>query len=378
MPDHTVLFVDDEVNILKAISRLMRHEPLNVLTASCSDEAFALLEDHPTQVVVSDQRMPDMNGADLLAMVRERHPDVVRMMLTGYTEMDVAVDAINRGEIFRLITKPWDDQDLIATLRQALDHWELTSEIKRLNRVTREQNFRLQEMNCTLEAKVQERTEQLASKNSELRTAYIQTIRALAEAIDAKDACTRGHSERVGVYGSKIAREMGLHRKMIERVYITGLLHDVGKIGVPDAIISKPDSLTAHELDTIKNHPEIGARILEPVEFLHEIVPCVRHHHEWFDGSESSYPDGLGSNQIPLPARVISVADAIEAMTSNRPYREALPLDAVVRELRKFSGSQFDPFCVDACIRVLDREGEEFIQSDQKFDIYAFIEGQIQ
>ena len=373
MHQHTVLFVDDEVNILKALQRLLRNEPMEVLTASRPAEAIELLESTPAQVVVSDQRMPEMSGVDLLSTIRERHPDMVRMMLTGYTEMNIAVEAINKGEIYRLITKPWNDDELKATLRQAFDHYDLKGEIKRLNQVTREQNFKLQDMNRNLEAKVRERTKQLANKHQELRTAYIQTIRALAEAIDAKDAYTRGHSERVAVYSSRLAREMGLRKEMIERVYFSGLLHDVGKIGVPDAIITKPDRLTEAEYLEIQKHPEIGAKILEPVEFLSSVVPCVRHHHEWFDGSDRGYPDRLRSDKIPLPSRLILVCDTVEAMTSDRPYRKALPLDTVVRELHKYSGSQFDPQCVDAFLRLLDREGDEFITKDQKFDIYAFI-----
>ena len=375
MHEHTVLFVDDEVNILKALQRLLRNEPMKVLTASRPQEAIDLLESTPAQVVVSDQRMPEMSGVDLLSTIRERNPDMVRMMLTGYTEMNIAVEAINRGEIYRLITKPWNDDELKATLRQAFDHYDLKGEIKRLNQVTREQNFKLQDMNRNLEAKVRERTKQLAAKHQELRTAYIQTIRALAEAIDAKDAYTRGHSERVAVYSSRLAREMGLRKEMIERVYFSGLLHDVGKIGVPDAIITKPDRLTVEEYLEIQKHPAIGAKILEPVEFLRHIVPCVRHHHEWFDGCDRGYPDRLFGDKIPLPSRLILVCDTVEAMTSDRPYRKAMALDTVVRELRKYSGSQFDPVCVDAFLRLLEREGEAFISKNQKFDIYAFIEG---
>jgi putative nucleotidyltransferase with HDIG domain len=372
---HTVLFVDDEVNILKALQRLLRNEPMTVLTASRPQEAMDLLERTPAQVVVSDQRMPDMSGVDLLAGIRERHPDMVRMMLTGYTEMNIAVEAINRGEIYRLITKPWNDDELKATLRQAFDHYDLKGEIKRLNQVTREQNFKLQDMNRNLEGKVRDRTKQLAAKHQELRTAYIQTIRALAEAIDAKDSYTRGHSERVAVYSSQLAREMGLRKEMIERIYFAGLLHDVGKIGIPDAIITKPDQLTKAEYIEIQKHPEIGAKILEPVEFLRNIVPCVRHHHEWYDGSDRGYPDRLRADKIPLPSRVILVCDTVEAMTSDRPYRKALPLDTVVSELHKYSGSQFDPSCVEAFMRLLDREGEELITTNQKFEIYEFIEG---
>lgn len=375
MQEHTVLFVDDEVNILKAIQRLLRNEQMTVLTASRPQEALELLDRSDAQLVVSDQRMPEMSGVDLLSSVRERHPDMVRMMLTGYTEMNIAVEAINKGEIYRLITKPWNDDELKATLRQAFDHFDLKREIKRLNQVTREQNFKLQDMNKNLEGKVRDRTRQLDVKNKELRTAYIQTIRALAEAIDAKDAYTRGHSERVAVYASRIAREMNLDRQLIERVYFAGLLHDVGKIGIPDAIITKPARLDADEYEEIKKHPEIGAKILEPVEFLGPIVPCVRHHHEWFDGSDRGYPDRLIADAIPLPSRVILVADTVEAMTSDRPYRKALPTEAVIAELHKFSGSQFDPVVVKAFLRLLEQQGDDFISKNQKFDIYAFIEG---
>jgi len=246
---HTVLFVDDEVNILKAVQRLLRAEPWTVLTASRGAEALELLDRNPCQVVVTDQRMPEMSGVDLLSSVREREPEIVRMMLTGYTEMNVAVEAINRGEIYRLITKPWNDEELKATLRQAFDHYDLKHEIRRLNQLTREQNLKLQDMNRNLEGKVRERTKQLADKHHELRIAYIQTIRALAEAVDAKDAYTRGHSERVGVYASKMARELGLPRDMIERVsfqgtsfappparFEAGTPHIAGAVGLAEAI----------------------------------------------------------------------------------------------------------------------------------------------
>ncbi|MDH3521461.1 MAG: response regulator [Myxococcales bacterium] len=372
--EHTVLFVDDEVNILKALQRLLRPDEMNVLTASRASEAMNLLETHPAQVVVTDQRMPEMTGVDFLASVRQKHPDIVRMMLTGYTEINVAVDAINRGEIYRLITKPWNDDELRATLRQAFDHADLKAEIKRLNQVTREQNFRLQDMNRNLEEMVRDRTKQVAEKHYQLRTAYVQTIRTLAEAVDAKDTYTRGHSERVGVYASKIAREMNFAKDFIERVYIAGLLHDVGKIGVRDAVITKPDRLTIDEYEEIKQHPEIGFRILEPVDFLKDVAPCVRHHHEWYDGSDRGYPDRLRGDQIPLPSRIILVADTVEAMTSDRPYRKALSIEAVTSEIHKYSGTQFDPKIAESFLRLIEREGESFIKKDQKFDIYEFIQ----
>jgi len=373
--NRSVLFVDDEPNILKSLQRLLRPEEMNVLCASTGMEALEILDKTPVQVFVTDQRMPEMSGVDLLSAVRERHPEIIRMMLTGFTEIKIAVEAINQGEIYRLITKPWNDDELRATIRQAFEQADLKNEIKRLNRVTREQNFKLQDMNRNLEDKVRERTKQLANKHHELRTAYVQTVGALAEAVDAKDAYTRGHSERVGVYASKIAREMGFTKEFIERVYIAGLLHDVGKIGIRDAVITKPGKLTAEEYEEIKQHPAIGAKILEPVDFLADIAPCVRHHHEWYDGSTLGYPDRLRADAIPLPSRIILVADTVEAMTSDRPYRKALSIDCVISELNKFSGSQFDPACAEAFLRLIDREGESFIRSELKFDIYEFIEG---
>ncbi len=372
--EHCVLFIDDETNILKALQRLLRNEPCRVITASRGSEALEVLDRERPQVVVSDQRMPEISGVDLLQSVRQRHPDVIRILLTGYTEMNVAVEAINRGEIFRLVTKPWNDEELKATLRQAFDTYDLKSEIRRLNQVTREQNLKLQELNRDLEVTVQERTKQLFDKHQELRIAYIQTIKVLAEAVDAKDSYTRGHSERVGVYASKVARELGIPKDQIERVYIAGVLHDLGKIGVRDAVILKPEKLTDAEYDEIKLHPVIGARILQQVEFLADVVPCVRHHHEWFDGSTRGYPDRLAGDRIPLPSRIILVADTVEAMTSDRPYRKAMPLDTVLAEVRRFSGSQFDPQCANAMLRLLERHGESFLSKEQRFDIHAFLE----
>ena len=375
MTEHAVLFLDDEPNILKAIQRLLRNEPMRVLTATDPNEALDILRETPTQVVVTDQRMPSMSGVDFLSAVRDQHADVVRIMLTGYTEMNIAVEAINKGEIYRLITKPWNDDELRSTLRQAFDHHDLKTEIKSLNTVAREQNFKLQDMNRNLEGKVRQRTKQLALKNQELSTAYIQTIRALAEAIDAKDHYTRGHSERVAVYASRMARRMNMRKELVERVYFSGLLHDVGKIGIPDAIITKPSRLSKEEYLEMQKHPEIGAKILEPVQFLKHIIPCVRHHHEWFDGSSSGYPMRLAGDQIPQPSRIIVVADTVEAMTSDRPYRKALPLEVVVRELHKYSGTQFGPKCVEAFLSLLEDEGDAFIARDQKFNIHDFLEG---
>ena len=368
-----VLFVDDEVIILKTLSRLFRSEPVNVFTAGSAADALEVLQEESIQVVVSDQQMAGTTGVELLAQVRERRPDVIRIMLTGYTEMNVAVEAINHGEVYRLMTKPWNEDDMRATVRQAIDTHAMRGEILRLNRVTQKQNRVLEEMNRGLELTVQQRTREVQAKHQELRTAYVSTVRALAEAIDAKDAYTRGHSERVAIYASRIARELNCKPDFIERIYLAGLLHDVGKIGVPDAIITKPGKLTPEEYDLIKQHPEIGARILERVSFLSDVVPCVRHHHEWYDGSDRGYPDRLRGLEIPYPSRIILVADTVEAMTSDRPYRKAVPLEAVIEEIQRFSGTQFDPEAAEAFLTMIEREGDDFIEHASKFNIERFL-----
>lgn len=354
---------------------MLRDEPWFVHCATRPADAFALLDKYPIHVVVSDQRMPEMSGTNFLSSLREQRPEIIRLIMTGFSDLSVAVDAINRGEVFRFVTKPWNHQEFISTIRQAFDQFDLKIELDRLSQVARDQNRKLLDMNHNLESKIRDRTKRLAEKHVELRTAYIQTIRALAEAVDAKDSYTRGHSERVACYASRLAAELDAPQDLVERVYIAGLLHDVGKIGVPDEIISKPAALDDAEYEMMKRHPEIGAKILEPVEFLADVVPSVRHHHEWFDGSDPGYPAHLQGERIPFASRVILVADAVEAMTSDRPYRNALGLDAVVRELHLYSGSQFDPVCTNAMLKLLEREGERFLRPDTTFDVYEFIGG---
>jgi response regulator RpfG family c-di-GMP phosphodiesterase len=318
------------VNILKALQRLLRHEPIRCDRVDAAD-AFELIDRYEPQVVVSDQRMPQMNGVDFLSAVRDRHGDIVRMMLTGYTDMTIAVEAINKGEIYRLITKPWNDDELRATLRQAFDHFDLKAEIKRLNQVTREQNFKLQDTNGTW------RRRSRAHKQLDGRpgAAYRLHQPSARWPRPSTQDTTPQPLGAVAVYSSR-TRQMSLRKDMIERIYFAGLLHDVGKIGVPDAIITKPDRLTEAEYAEIMRHPEIGAKILEPVEFLRSVVPCVRHHHEWYDGCSRGYPTP-GRRPDPLPARDRRGRHS-RAMTSDRPYRKALPLEAVTAELHKFSG----------------------------------------
>jgi len=230
--------------------------------------------------------------------------------------------------------------------------------------VTREQNFKLQDMNKNLEEKVRDRTKQLDGKNTELRTAYIQTIRALAEAIDAKDAYTRGHSERVAVYASRIGNHMGLRKELIERIYFAGLLHDVGKIAVPDNILRKPGALTSDEWQTMRRHPAAGYEILLKIDFLKTASQIVMSHHERYDGG--GYPRGLAGEEIPLGARIFTIADAFDAMTTDRPYQKARQTWEALEIIEKGKGKHFDPQIVDAFASVMRRRPQGVVRVEQE------------
>lgn len=362
----SVLFVDDETNILKAVRRLFKGEPFEIETAESGPAAIEFLSNNPVQVIVSDQRMPGMTGVDLLSRIREQWPDIVRIMITGNTEMKIAVEAINRGEIYRMITKPWADEEMRATVKEALNLYSLKSEIKRLNLITREQNTELHDLNKNLETKVAERTQEIRQKNMELSLAYMNTIKALAGAIDAKDTYTGGHSARVGMYAGMIARQMGLEEHRVRRVYIAGILHDIGKIGIREGVLLKPGRLTRDEYEEMKKHPILSAQILSPVPWLQDVRSAIRHHHEWFNGDRRGYPDQLKGDSIDLGARIILVADTIDAMTTNRPYRNALPLEKVTRELNVYMSSQFDPEVARAALSLFEERGESFFEGEDE------------
>ncbi len=362
----SVLFVDDEANILKAVRRLFKGESFEIQTAESGPAAIEFLSGTPVQVIVSDQRMPGMTGVDLLSRVREQWPDIVRIMITGNTEMKIAVEAINRGEIYRMVTKPWTDEEMRATVKEALNLYSLKSEIKRLNLVTREQNGKLHDLNKNLEQKVIERTREIWQKNLELSLAYMNTIKALAGAIDAKDTYTGGHSARVGMYAGMIARRMGLEEHRVRRVYIAGILHDIGKIGIRESVLLKPGRLTREEYEEMKRHPILSAQILRPVPWLHDVAPAIRHHHEWFNGDRRGYPDQLKGDAIDIGARIILVADTIDAMTTNRPYRNALPLEKVTRELKVYMGTQFDPEVARAALALFEERQETFLEGEDE------------
>ncbi len=330
----SILIVDDDEFLLKTIVRSLSKENYDVLVAQGSEEALKVLSSTPTRVVVSDMRMPGMSGLEFLAVVRERWPRIMRLMFTADDRAVTASQAVNNAEVYRFLTKPFHIEELSEAIYQALSYSYLEEEKERLVRTVEEQNRVLLETNVHLEKTVAERTQ-------DLRLSYLATVIALSEAVEAKDPYTRGHSERVASMAAEIARAMGFDERRIEEIHLASLLHDVGKIGVPENILQKPGPLTQEEFMTIKLHPGIGAKIVKPVLYPADIIPMIHQHHEWFGGG--GYPQGLKGDEIVIGARILQVADTIDAMGSERPYRKPFMPERIMEELARFSGIQFDP-----------------------------------
>ncbi len=333
----SLLLVDDEEYILGALRRVFRNQPYGVRVAHCANEALFKLERQPADVVISDQRMPGLTGIEFLVQVREKYPDTVRIILTGYADIDVAMAAINEGGVYRFLTKPWRNEHLRLTVKQGLAQRDLVLENNRLRVLLMKQNKELQLANANLQSTVQE-------QSIRLHTAFVRAITALGEALEAKDDYTRGHSRRVADLAATCARETGMPADFLEKVYLAGLLHDIGKIGVREAVLNKRGALDSNERVHIAVHPAIGERILQPIADDPGLMAMVRHHHERWDGA--GYPDGLKGKEVPPGAMILALADAFDALTSNRPYRRAKTIAEACEEIAGLSGSQFDPSLV--------------------------------
>ena len=314
-----VLFVDDEPLVLEGLRRAVHREFLADLAGSADEGLEKLRHAGPYAVVVSDMHMPGMDGVEFLATVRILSPDSIRVMLTGDDALGVAMRAVNEGSIFRFLRKPTSPEQLLEALRAGVAQYR---------------------------ARLSEK-EQLGVAAKALEQLDVGTLTALARAIDAKSAWTAGHSERVTKVALKIANAMGLPARDLQIMHRGGLLHDIGKIGTPAAVLDKPGKLEPEEMKIMQDHVRIGLRILEPVPCFREILPMVAQHHERFDGS--GYPEGRVGGNISLHARILAVADAYDAIISDRPYRKGSPKQQAIEILEGKAGTQFDP----AVIRML-------------------------
>lgn len=341
-----ILVVDDEPAIRDLLTEGLKESGYDCAAAANGFEALDCLDRKRFSLVLSDIDMPTMDGVKLLQAVKEGHPDIEVVMITGVVDVEVALRAMRMGANDYL-TKPFNLEEVRLTVEKALEKRRLVLE----NR----------EYQKNLESKVAERTVELVLKRREieelyekLQVSYETTLEALAAALDTRDTETQGHSVRVSEYTVVIARRMGVADPELTEIRRGALLHDVGKIGISDAVLRKPGKLTPQEWAEMKKHPEIGYRILSGINFLEKSLPIVIAHQERFDGS--GYPRGLKGGEIPLGARIFAVVDTLDAMTSDRPYRSALDYETAREEIVRNSGIQFDPRVVEAFLSIPPEE----------------------
>ena len=324
-PSCEVLIVDDESSFRGMLALMLRETGFRCITAAGGEEALKVLEEQRVDAIIADLQMPGMSGLELLDKVRQRHPHVVFLMATGMDDLRVGVQAMKKGADDYLV-KPLDVESVVAGLERALERKRLHLELEGYRR-------RLEEM-------VSERTQQLRTALVQVEQGYSDTLEALGAAIDLRDSETAGHSQRVSLYSTKILAGMDGTENEI-RVMATGaLLHDIGKLATPDAILRKPGALTDEERRIMQLHVGIGYDLVKRIPFLAEAAEIVLTHHERCDGS--GYPRGLAAREIPLSAKVFAIADTVDAMTSDRPYRSALPFESAREVIRRGSGRQFD------------------------------------
>jgi putative nucleotidyltransferase with HDIG domain len=330
-----VLAVDDESAACKLLSLILAAPAFQSTTASSGDEALLVLQREDFDAVISDLHMPGMSGMELLAEVRRLHPHTAFLVTTGVDDVDVGVRAMRSGADDYLV-KPLRDTAVLASLESALHK-------KQLERQVEEYRQHLEEM-------VEERTEQVQSALQQVERSYEDTLQALGKAIDLRDHETAGHCQRVCRYSLEIARAMGWSQKQLETLARGAYLHDIGKLGIPDGILLKPGPLTENERKLMQQHVQIGFDVIKDVPFLADAAEIILMHHEQYGGA--GYPRGLKGEEIRPGARIFAVADTLDAITSDRPYRRASSFESARETIRHLSGSQFDPRVVEVFLSI--------------------------
>lgn len=357
----TLLFVDDEANILSALKRLFRPYGYRIFTAESGAAGLEIMAREPVDLVISDMRMPAMNGAQFLEQVRQNWPDTVRILLTGYADIGSTIDAINKGQIYRYVSKPWEDNDVVIAVRQALERRALEHEKARLEELTRVQNEELKELNANLENKVRERTEELRQTmaflevaHERLKKGFMASIRAFSSLIEMRGGGTlAGHAKRVGENARKLAQQLGMSEAEVQDVVFATLLKDLGKMSLPDRLLSKPlSNLDSEEMALVTRHPIQGQAALMSMEQMEGAAKLIRHQHEQFNGG--GYPDRLSGLEIPLGARVLAVAGDYDALQMGMLQPKRLSPAEAMAYLVGSRGRRYDPAVVDAFVKLLN------------------------
>lgn len=351
-----ILCVDDEPSILSSLKRLLHGQHYEIFTVSSGLDGLEVLENNPIDLVISDMRMPGMNGAQFLEQVFSRWPETIRILLTGYSDAVDMVGAINRGNIWRYIAKPWNDEELLITVQQALDHRYLNAENARLNKLTQRQNEELKSINSSLELKIAERTSKLEKTVLDLRHTLFNSVKVFSNLIELREGKIGGHSKRVADHVLLLTKKLALDEKDAQLVYLAALLHDIGKIGLPDELICPPFELLSPEgRSEVVKHSAKGELLLMPVQQLHGVAGLIRSHHEHYDGS--GYPDNLAGKMIPLGSRIITVASDYDDILMGAYFNRAYDSQEAMEYILMNRGKRYDPEIVDAFVAVLNDNG---------------------
>lgn len=308
----TILFVDDEKSYLAYTSGIFQNRGLNILTAGSALDALKLIEEHSVAVVVSDNEMPGMRGIELLTKIKDISPHTVKIMMTGSANLATTLAAINSGEVFRFVLKPWSKAEMLRAVKDGVRRYRVLQSIKR------EDEF---------------------------------ILHSLAQTIELKDASTKGHCDRVATLALRLAKALGVSDDLQQEIRYGSWLHDCGKIGVPEAILNAQRELTVEEFAIVKKHPEWGCEVVRKANLSKTVQDIVLYHHERYDGK--GYPRGLAGASIPLEAQIVSAADICDALTMDRPYRKGFNREQLTRTLTDMTGTNLDPELIQTLFGIL-------------------------
>ena len=364
----TLLIVDDEPGILSSLRRLLRPAGHKIHTAESGPIGLQVLEQEPVDLVISDMRMPEMNGAQFLEQVRLRWPGTTRILLTGYADVSSTIEAINRGEIYRYISKPWDDNDLTLIVHQALEHRRLQNENARLLVLTQAQNEELKDLNANLEDKVVQRTAEIEQINSFLNQAndrlkqnFLVSIKMFSGLMELRGGAMAGHSRRVGDLSRKLAVHLGLDAREQQDIFFAGLLHDIGKIGFTDTLLNRPVSrMNGDDLGLYRRHVVAGESALMPLDELKDVAKIVRSHHERYDGQ--GFPDGLEGSNIGIGARILSVVNDFDGLQTGALAERRMTAEEAKTMILQSRGKRYDPQVANAFVELLGGLGQEIVR----------------
>lgn len=356
LPTFNVLLVDDEQNIINALNRLFRRVGYQIFTANSGAEGLTILADNSIDLIISDMRMPHMDGAEFLAKASDAWPETMRLLLTGYSDINATIDAINKGKIYGYLSKPWNENELLLTVKQALEQKFLRDERKRLQDLTSRQNEELKDLNANLEKKVEERTKQLRVAHKRLKESYYAAIPVFASlARIREEGSANGHSKQVAEFARSLAERMKLEPNEIRDIFFAGLLHDIGKLSLPTSLLDKPQGkMTFPEREQYRKHVVTAESLLMGLEPLHNTAHIIRSHQELYNGK--GFPDKLKAESIPLGSRILCIAnDYCNLIRGHLLGSELSVADAIA--YLKDSG-RYDPYIVTEFIYFLEEQGK--------------------